>query len=119
MRFSGDLDMLISLGNDLSGKQNWIKVNLQGVKSNRSAIGAQVLPHYGGKTQAHIVLSPSSCYSCNDWRLHFGLGNNTLVSVEVRWPSGLVESFKHLPINQRITLREGLGVVPNRGWRKT
>ena len=84
----------------------------------RSAIGARVLVHYGGKTQAQSVLSQSSFYSCNDPRLHFGLGNNTLVSVDVHWPSGLAESHKHLPINQLVTLREGAGIVANRGWSK-
>jgi hypothetical protein len=123
----GDIDMLIInlnenpslLRNDLSEKPNWIKVKLEGVKSNRSAIGARVLARYGGKTQAQSVLSQSSFYSCNDSRLHFGLGNYTSVALEVHWPNGLVESFKHLPINQLITLREGVGQVPNRGWSKT
>ena len=107
------------LRNDLSGEQNWIKVKLQGMKSNRSAIGARVLAHYGGKTQAQSVLSQSSFYSSNDSRLHFGLGNYTSLNLEVHWPNGLVESFKQLPINQLVTLREGVGVVPNRGWSKT
>jgi hypothetical protein len=107
------------LRNDLHGKQNWIKVKLEGVKSNRSAIGARVLAHYGGKTQAQSVLSQSSFYSSNDSRLHFGLGNYTSLGLEVHWPNGLVESFKQVPINQLITLREGTGVVPNRGWSKT
>jgi hypothetical protein len=123
----GDVDMLIInlnetpslLRNDIQGKQNWIKVKLEGVKSNRSAIGARVLAHYGGKTQVQSVLSQSSFYSSNDPRLHFGLGANTFVSVDVHWPSGLVESFKHLPINQLVTLREGVGVVKNRGWSNT
>jgi enediyne biosynthesis protein E4 len=123
----GDIDILIInlnenpslLRNDLSGKQNWIKVKLEGVKSNRSAIGARVLAHYGGKTQVQSVLSQSSFYSCNDSRLHFGLGNHTSVGVEVHWPNGFVETFKQLPINQLITLREGAGVVPNRGWSKS
>jgi hypothetical protein len=122
----GDVDILVInlneppslLRNDLQGKQNWIKVKLEGVKSNRSAIGARVLAHYGGKTQAQSVLSQSSFYSCNDPRLHFGLGTNALVDVEVHWPNGQVESFKRLPANQLITLREGVGVVPNRGWAK-
>ena len=39
-------------------------------------------------------------------------------SLEVHWPNGLVESFKHLPINQLVTLREGTGQVANRGWSK-
>ncbi|MGB7284674.1 MAG: CRTAC1 family protein [Candidatus Acidiferrum sp.] len=122
----GDIDMLIInlneppslLRNDIRGKQNWIKVRLEGVKSNRSAIGARVLAHYGGKTQAQCVLSQSSYYSCNDFRLHFGLGNNSSVGLEVHWPNGLVESFERLAVNQLITLREGVGPVPNRGWAK-
>ena len=123
----GDIDVLIVnlneppslLRNDLSGKQNWIKVKLEGVKSNRSAIGARVLAHYGGKTQAQTVLSQSSFYSCNDPRLHFGLGGLTSADLDVYWPNGLHENFKHLPANQLITLREGAGRVPNRGWSKT
>jgi hypothetical protein len=123
----GDLDILIInlnetpslLRNDVCGKQNWIKVRLEGVKSNRSAIGARVLARYGGKTQVQTVLSQSSFYSCNDPRLHFGLGGNASVDMEVHWPNGLVETFKRLPINQLITVREGVGLVPNRGWSKT
>ena len=122
----GDLDILIInmneppslLRNDLRGNQNWIKVRLEGVKSNRSAIGARVLVTYGGKTQAQSVLSQSSFYSCNDFRLHFGLGNFSRVDIELHWPSGLVESFKHLPVNELVTFKEGLGRVSNRGWSK-
>ena len=123
----GDIDVLIVnlneppslLRNDVRGRQNWIKVKLEGVKSNRSAIGARVLAHYGGKTQAQTVLSQSSFYSCNDPRLHFGLGGLTSADLDVYWPNGLHETFKHLPTNQLITLREGAGRVPNRGWSKT
>jgi hypothetical protein len=107
------------LRNDIRGKHNWIKVKLEGVKSNRSAIGARVLAHYGGKTQAQTVLSQSSFYSCNDPRLHFGLGGLTSADLDVYWPNGLHETFKHLPANQLITWREGAGRVPNRGWSKT
>jgi hypothetical protein len=122
----GDIDILVVnlnenpslLRNDIHGKQNWIKVRLEGVKSNRSAIGARVLARYGGKLQAQCVVSQSSFYSSNDPRLHFGLGNFTSVAVEVHWPSGLVESFKSLPINELTTLREGVGRVANRGWSK-
>jgi hypothetical protein len=123
----GDIDVLIVnlneppslLRNDIREKQNWIKVKLEGVKSNRSAIGARVLAHYGGRTQVQTVLSQSSFYSCNDPRLHFGLGSFTSADLDVYWPNGLRETFKHLPANQLITLREGAGRVPNRGWSKT
>jgi enediyne biosynthesis protein E4 len=53
----GDLDMLIMnrnepptlLRNDAPAGNHWIKVRLEGTKSNRSAIGARVLVRYGGK----------------------------------------------------------------------
>jgi enediyne biosynthesis protein E4 len=123
----GDIDILIInmheppslLRNDIREKTNWIKIKLEGVKSNRSAIGARVLARYGGKVQAQSLLSQSSYYSCNDPRLHFGLGSATLVDLEVHWPNGLIESFKHLHANQLITVREGVGPVPNRGWAKS
>ena len=78
----GDMDVLIVnmneppslLRNDLEGNQNWLKIKLEGVKSNRSAIGARVIAHYGNKVQAQALVSQSSYYSCNDPRLHFGLG---------------------------------------------
>src|SRR6202165_2914641 len=92
----GDVDILIVnlneqpslLRNDLKAKQNWIKVKLEGVKSNRSAIGARVLIRYGGKVQAQAVLSQSSFYSCNDPRLHFGLGASKTADIEGHWPNG-------------------------------
>src|SRR5579864_6205878 len=122
----GDLDILIVnmneppslLRNDLKGKQNWLKVKLEGVKSNRSAIGARVLVHYGNKVQAQAVLSQSSYYSCNDPRLHFGLGAAVVADVEVYWPNGFHEQFKKVSVNQLITIREGSGIVSNKGWSR-
>lgn len=122
----GDLDILIVnlneppslLRNDLSGKQNWLKLKLEGVKSNRSAIGARVLVHYGDKTQAQAVVSQSSFYSSNDPRLHFGLGSATMADVEVYWPNGGHEAFKRISANQLVTLKEGVGNVPNHGWAR-
>jgi hypothetical protein len=120
----GDLDILVLnlneppslLRNDLNGKQNWIKVKLQGVKSNRGAIGARVLVRYGGKVQAQALLSQSSFYSCNDPRLHFGLGSFRTVDIEIYWPNGFHEQFKKVAANQLVTFREGAGVIPSKGW---
>jgi hypothetical protein len=122
----GDLDILIVnmneppslLRNDMKGKQNWVKVKLEGVKSNRSAIGARVVARYGGKIQAQTVLSQSSFYSCNDSRLHFGLGGFNSIDFDIYWPNGLHEQYKKIPANQLITLREGSGIVSNKGWNR-
>ena len=112
----GDLDVLIVnmneppslLRNDMKAKRNWIKVKLEGVKSNRSAIGARVVARYGGKAQAQAVLSQSSFYSCNDSRLHFGLGGFSSVDFDIYWPNGLHEQYKKISANQLVTLREGV-----------
>src|ERR1700720_4728760 len=122
----GDIDVLIAnmneppslLRNDVDPKQHWIKVKLEGVKSNRSAIGARVIAHYGGKKQAQAVVSQSSYYSCNDPRFHLGRGSVTAVDIEVFWPAGLHEIHKSLPANQLVTLREGAGQVANHGWNR-
>jgi len=123
----GDVDILVVnlneppslLRNDTSGPANWLKVKLEGVKSNRSAIGARVMVHYAGRVQVQAVLSQSSFYSCNDPRLHFGLGSSTAVDIDVYWPSGSHEAVKRAPTNQLITLKEGVGQVPNRGWSRS
>lgn len=41
------------------------------------------------------------------------------MDVEVFWPNGLHEGFKKIAVNQLITLREGVGIVNNRGWNRT
>ena len=64
------------------------------------------------------MLSQSSFYSCNDPRLHFGLGSASVVRLEVYWPNGLRETLKRVAANQIVTVREGAGVVPGRGWSK-
>jgi hypothetical protein len=87
----GDMDILIVnlneppslLRDDLRGGHHWIKMKLVGVQSNRSAIGARVLVHYGGKTQAQAVMSQSSFYSSSDTRLHFGLGDVPAADVDI------------------------------------
>jgi hypothetical protein len=111
----GDLDILVVnlneapslLRNDLSRARNWLKVKLTGTRSNRSAIGAQVRCRYGDRVQAQSVLSQSSFCSANDPRLHFGLGDASLADLEVRWPSGIRQSFRGVKSNRVILLTEG------------
>ena len=121
----GDMDVLIMnvnepptlLRNDAPSGNRWIKVRLEGVKSNRSAIGARVVVRYGGKVQVQEVLSGCSFLSSNDPRLHFGLGAATTADIEIRWPSGLIEHVPGAAANQLLTLREGAGQVKGRPFR--
>src|SRR5271155_3694224 len=121
----GDLDILVLntneppslLRNDAPRGNHWIKVRLEGTKSNRSAIGARVLARYDGKLQAQTVSSQTSYLSANDPRLHFGLGAAVIVNVEIFWPSGARESYRGLSADQLITIREGQGIVKSRPFR--
>jgi len=122
----GDVDILIVnlseppslLRNDMRGNHHWLKVKLIGTKSNRSAIGARVVVHYGAKKQAQEVLSQSSFYSSNDPRLHFGLGTETRADVEIRWPSGLQEKLRGISADQLLVIKEGAGIQSAAGWSK-
>ncbi len=120
----GDLDILIInlneppslLRNDVKGSDHWMKIKLVGVKSNRSAIGARILVHYAGKSQAQTVLSQSSFYSASDSRLHFGLGATSAVDIDIFWPSSAHQQLHDISANQLVTIKEGVGIVPNAGW---
>ena len=122
----GDMDVLVVnlheppslLRNDVTGGGNWLKVKLEGVKSNRSAIGARVTLSYGGKREVQEVMSQGSFYSVNDFRLHFGLGSVGVVDVEVRWPLGGVELFRKVAAGQLVEIKEGAGIVKATAWKK-
>jgi hypothetical protein len=105
------------LRNDVPTGNHWLKVRLEGTKSNRSAIGARVLVRYGGKVQAQCLTSQSSFLSANDPRLHFGLGTASKASVEIHWPAGTTETHADLPADQLVTIREGQGLVTGRPFR--
>jgi enediyne biosynthesis protein E4 len=90
-------------------------VKCVGTRSNRSAIGTRVKVTSDGHSQIDEVMSGSSYYSQNDFRLHFGLGRATKVdSVDLSWPSGLKESFQNLPANRLFVIQETKGIVDTR-----
>ncbi len=121
----GDLDILIMnrneppslLRNDAPAGNHWLKVRLEGTKSNRSAIGSRVLVRYGGKVQAQCVTSQSSFLSSNDPRMHFGLGSATTADIEIHWPTGASETHAEIKADQLVTVREGEGIVKGRPFR--
>lgn len=115
----GDIDILVVnineppslLRNDLKGDNHWIKIKLVGKQSNRSAIGARVLVHYGGKTQAQALMSQSSYFSSNDPRLHYGVGAAESVDIDIFWPSGFIEKLGNVGVNRLIFVHEGEGIT--------
>jgi len=88
-----------------------VTFRLVGTKSNRAAIGARVTIHSGGMMQFDEVRGGGSYLSQNDLRVHFGLGGAGKVdSVEVRWPTGKIETFKEVSADKIYTIVEGEGI---------
>jgi hypothetical protein len=91
--------------NVTEGAGNWVEMKLVGVKSNRDAIGARVTLKAGGLSMIREVNGGNGYSGQSSLRLHFGIGRATKVdSVEIRWPSGVVQK-ETLAINKisRIT----------------
>jgi hypothetical protein len=123
----GDLDIVISnvgdtadvLRNDGGNRGNSILVRTVGTMSNRDGIGARLKLTVGGKTLRRDVKAGSSYLSQNDLRVHFGLGNAPKADrLEIRWPSGAVETIEGIEANQILTVREGSGVAARQPLRK-
>ncbi len=114
----GDVDVVINnldgapalLRNDGGSRNHFLVIDLVGAKSNRSACGARVRVTAGDLVQVAERRSGGSYLSQNDARLHFGLEQRTKVdAVEVRWPSGRIETFSNLPVDSFLRIREGEG----------
>ena len=124
----GNVDLVVE---DLTGKpmvlrnpgvpgRHWVSFELGGTKSNRMAIGAQLKLVAGGMTQTGEIHSGGSYISMNDTRVHFGVGQATTIdSLEIRWPSGKVETIKDLQADKFYSILEGQGVVPAEKIRPT
>ncbi len=103
---------------DSSLKNNWIKVRTIGTKSNRSGIGARVrcITHVAGEAKPHQqideVRSGGGYFSQNDLRVHFGIGAAEKVDVlEIRWPSGQLDTLKDLKPNRLYYVCESQGIT--------
>jgi hypothetical protein len=112
----GDVDVLVVnmedrptlLRNESATGNNWIVLRLAGTVSNRSAIGARVQLTAAGQQQSAEVRSGGSFLSQNDRRVHFGLGKAARVErLDIRWPSGLVETLTDLAPNRLHVIIEG------------
>jgi hypothetical protein len=86
--------------------RRWLQLRLSGRRSNRSAIGAEVRCHAGGRSQIRTVTSSVGYASSSDLTVHFGLGEATRAVVEIRWPSGTVQTLGDVAVDQRLNLTE-------------
>ena len=94
---------------------HYLKLNLKGVQSNLNGIGARVTVTYDGK----IAFRENNGGGGGEWAsqgagpLHFGIGSASFATVEVRWPSGIVDTMSAVPASSTITIVENTTNVPS------
>jgi hypothetical protein len=130
----GDIDVVVNTVNgypqllrcDSKLNNNWIKIRTIGTKSNRSGIGARLkcTTSVPGESKPHHqideVRSGGGYLSQSDLRVHFGLGTVGKVDLlEIRWPSGQIDTLKDIRANQLIYVKEGEGITRAVQFEKT
>lgn len=123
----GDEDIFQSLGGALAGDvyedvlfenpigqdKSWTVLKLQGVRSNRAAIGARVkvtVQTPGGKRSIYRTVSTGGSFGASSLQLEIGLDDATAIeSVEITWPvqAQTKQVFRDIPINQYVYITEG------------
>ena len=98
------IGMFRNRGND----NHYLSIDLVGVTSNRSGIGATVFATTGDVRQRRDRMGGENGWIQQEGVVHFGLGAATAVDqLEIRWPSGQVDFIDNIPADQRIRVIEG------------
>jgi enediyne biosynthesis protein E4 len=95
------------LHNETPTQNHWLTIKLVGHKSNRDAIGAEVKLTTSQGSQFATVSTAGSYLSSSDKRAHFGLGSESVAqSIEIRWPSGIVQKLANIHADQILQIDE-------------
>ena len=99
--------------NNTINENNWLKVKLEGVVSNKDGIGNTIEINVDGQSQYRYTLAGEGYLSQNSFYEFFGTGLSNLIDyVKVTWTStGATETFNNIEANQSITIKEGIGIL--------
>ncbi len=100
------------LHNSGDNGNHFVNFRLVGTKSNRDAMGARIRVHAGGLSQIREIAGGGSYLSQSALRANFGLGKSAVVDlIEIRWPSGAMQTFRNLPADKFYQITEGSDAV--------
>jgi hypothetical protein len=109
-RFDGPAEVFRNVS---PGGNHWLLVKTVGTRSNRDGIGAQIRLESASGVQYNHVTTSVGYASSSSRRVHFGLGQDTVVTrLEIRWPSGVRQELRNVPADQILTVREPEGKQP-------
>jgi enediyne biosynthesis protein E4 len=104
---TGLADRVFLLRNRCPLPHHWLKLQLEGTRSNRNGYGALITVKAGDKALHSEAMCPTGFLMQGDPRVHFGLGKNAKVDrLEIRWPSGTVQTLENVAANQILKVRE-------------
>lgn len=94
--------------NTTRNENHWVLLKLNGVKSNRMGIGAQVrLTAADGSRQYNHVTTSTGYASSSDSRVHFGLGTSRVAKeIQIVWPSGIQQALRDVDVDRVIEISE-------------
>ena len=126
MNNDGSQDIFINVGGAYAGdayynsfyvnpgqnNNHWISILLEGKQTNRSAIGAHMAVHFtenGKKRTVYMDVNSGGSFGCNPLRKEIGIGGAPVIDeLQISWPtSGLVQTFRNLPPDQFLRIKEG------------
>lgn len=94
--------------NQTETDHHWISVQLEGVLSNRDAIGSSIQVYAGDQVVRHFTQCGTGFLGQNAERILFGLGNESTVdSIIIQWPTGHVDRLYQLSSKEEVYVVEG------------
>ncbi|WP_033961836.1 FG-GAP-like repeat-containing protein [Psychroserpens jangbogonensis] len=100
--------------NEVSSTNNWLKINLEGIQSNKRGIGSLIEISINGVKQYRYTLCGEGYLGQNSGTEIFGLGdNNTVDYLKVTWLSGVIDVITDVTANQTLNILEGSNTLSN------
>lgn len=87
---------------------NWVKVTLDGIQSNKNGIGARIEIYGAWGKQIRDIRSGEGFKYMSSLNAHFGIGTATAITqIIIKWPSGIVDTIDNPTINSVVNVVEG------------
>ena len=120
----GDQDIYVVLGGGFKGDgfmnalflnpgntNHWITLKLEGVKSNRSALGAKIkvsVETNSGVKDIFTTVADEGTLGTSSLQKEIGLGKaRKIKNIEIKWPSGLIQNYKNIALDTFYKVKEG------------
>ena len=99
-----------ALYKNIGGNNNWLLVDLEGILSNKSAIGAIVKVKanvFGNSNWQMRRVAGQTGYCGQTLQVHFGLGDAAIIdSLIIEWPSGIKQISTQINVNEILNVLE-------------